>query len=270
MGRLAYMKLDQRPFVAEEPLPEDSRSRNPFPANAAKSERRADLWDAWITDRLEGRNKDEPPHPLIRDLAEAVTKGQISVQGFSVPKEVADSCTNAFQLNERSANARTSEGEAVRLHQLRESRRLNSKANTPWPPSPPPLHNPAIPRTKAWVASQPPPPETVSKAAFESTLMFTPPSIAPSTPSFRYADLRQLSAEESSPDLDGTTQAKIDSIRGRGGFMRSAGRSALPNTTAFEASVASKNPIAFRSSKSKFPSNHTGALIGSRWSADDI
>ena len=260
MGRLAYMKLDQRPFVAEEPLPKDSRSRHPFPANAAKSERRADLWDAWITDRLEGRNKDEPPHPLIRDLAEAVTNGQISVQRVSVLKDIADSCTNAFQLNEASANTGTSGGEALRLHQLRESRRLNSKANTPWPPYPPPLPNPAIRRTKAWVASQPAPTDTASKAAFESTLLFTPPSIAPSTPSFRHADLRQLSVEESSPDLDGTTQAKIESIRERGAFVRSAGHSRIPNTTAFEASVASKNPIAFRSSKSKFPSNHTSAL----------
>ena len=268
-GRLQWMKLGQR--TRSDPEAKTS-FYTPFPADAVRSNRRLSLYDEHLVAEL-SRGKDDAttePDPLIKNLAKPkpLTATLYSVNGIPTAMETINSCTNAFQPASATLGTKTTAGETMRLHLQRESRRSDAKLIKSWPPPPPPLPNPAIPRTKAWVATQQAPTESGLPAAFESTLMFTPPSIAPSTPSFRHADLRQLKLEESSPDLDGTTQVKIESIRERGRIVRSASHSKIPKATTSETDVASKDVNALGISRPRFPLDRTTALILSRQSTN--
>ena len=213
--RKAWMKLKQRVQTSPKAKP---GFVGPFPADTARVARRLNLYDNWLVAEL-SRDKDDPPvepDPRIRDLArpKPLTGTLYSVNGVSAAKQTADSCTDPFESTTTSAKPKTSEGEVLRIHQIKESRRLNTTPATVWPPTAPPQQRPA-----ARVFSQ----KATDNHAISSTIPYktipgsdfflASPSNSPSTPRRSETNLQELQLSDSSPDFNSRIHGTVDRLR---------------------------------------------------------
>ena len=156
-----------------------------------------------------------------------------------------------------SAKAKTLEGEALRIHQMKESQRLNTTPSTVWPlaaPAQQRLSRSVLPRQAT--ATQPQSSEKPYKTIPGSDFFVTSPSNSPSTPKRRDINLQELEFSDAFPDFNARIHGMVGRLRKGTDTWKSINRRTRTKVRSAERKGASRVGEATQQLKSSSLAHH--------------